>query len=78
MTEGSIYVSPHQVASGGRGSAVRSISGPTVLLLKAALSDWADEASIDVRDLNKTTREVLAFCVGQVALVLSGNLSYSQ
>lgn len=73
-----LFLSDARPASGGRGSAVRSISRPTFLLLKEALHDWSVEASMEVDDLNALTIDVLAFCVGQVALLLSGNLSYAQ
>ncbi len=73
-----LFLSDARPASGGRGSVVRAISRPTFLLLRDALQDWASEALIDVEDLNTMTIDVLAFCVGQAALVLSGNLSYSQ
>ena len=71
-----LFFSSVRPASGGRGSEVRSISRPTFLLLKNALGDWSDERSADIEDLNQLTIDVLACCVGQVALVVSGNLNY--
>ncbi|MEM8661252.1 MAG: TetR/AcrR family transcriptional regulator [Pseudomonadota bacterium] len=73
-----LFLSGARPPDGGRGSIVRSISRPTFLLLKEGLAAWAQEASVDVQDLNSMTVDTLAFCVGQVALVLSGNLIYAQ
>ncbi len=54
---------------------IRAMSRPTFLLLRDAVRDCRDTGLLRVPDLHLATVDILAFCVGQAALVLSGNLA---
>lgn len=71
-----LFLSDARPTAGPRGSEVRGLSRPTFLILREALERWQAEPAIDNEALNSLTIDVLAFCIGQVSLVLSGNLAY--
>lgn len=73
-----LFLDDTRPATGGRGSAVRTISRPTFLILRDAIEDYLRHEAVAADDLNDLTTDALAFCIGRVALLVSGNLSYAK
>lgn len=73
-----LFLDDSRAPSGGRGSAVRAIARPTFVMLRDVLQGFVDAEALAVDDINELTTDTLAFCVGQVALLLSGNLSFAK